>query len=61
MKKIENYEEMLIDYCEANPLIQKYQDSLRKYEIIQKAPEYKTQSYTFKYGNYKFSDYLLAD
>ncbi len=60
MKEIEKYEDMLLDYCEVNPMIASYQAIARKYEIEQKTPEYKQQSYTFKYGNYNFSNYTLA-
>ena len=61
MGKIEDYEAMLIDYCEANPLIQQYQDTLNRYEREQKTPEYKQQTYTFKYGNYNYSQILTAE
>lgn len=60
MRKIDEYEEMLLDYCEANPMIAKYQDIARQYEIEQKSPEYKQQQYTFKYGNYDPSNFLFA-
>lgn len=53
MEDIEHYEDMLLDYCEANPMIAAYQAIAKKYEIEQKTPEYSQQSYTFKYGNYK--------
>jgi len=61
MKKIEDYEDMLIDYCEANPLIQKFQAIAKDYEIAQKTPEYQKQTYTFKYGDYNFSSFLTAN
>ena len=60
MKNINDYEEILLDYCEANPMIQAYQDIARRYEIEQKTPEYKQQAYTFKYGNYDLSNFLLT-
>ena len=60
MRNIDDYEEMLLDYCEANPMIAAYQEIARRYEIENKTPEYKQQSYTFKYGNYDFSSFLLA-
>ena len=60
MKSIEDYENMLLDYCEANPMIVAYQEIARQYEIQQKTPEYKQQTYTFKYGNYSFSNYGFA-
>ena len=61
MKKIEDYEEMLLDYCEANPMIAVYQELAHRYEIENKTPEYKQQSYTFKYGNYKLDSFLFAN
>ena len=60
MKNIEDYENMLLDYCEANPMIAAYQELARKYEIEQKTPEYKQQTYTFKYGNYNLSNFGFA-
>ena len=60
MKKIDEYEEMLLDYCEANPMIFAYHDIAKQYEIEQKTPEYKQQTYTFKYGNYNFSDFIFV-
>lgn len=60
MKNIEDYENMLLDYCEVNPMIAAYQEIARKYEIEQKTPEYKQQTYTFKYGNYNLSNFGFA-
>ena len=60
MKNIEHYEDMLLDYCEANPMVASYLAIAKKYEMEQKTPEYKNQTYTFKYGNYNFSDFTLA-
>ena len=60
MRNIDDYEEMLLDYCEANPMIAAYQEIARRYEIAKKTPEYKQQTYTFKYGNYNFSSFLLG-
>ena len=60
MRNIEDYENMLLDYCEVNPMIAAYQEIARRYEIEQKTPEYKQQGYTFKYGNYDFRNFLPA-
>ena len=60
MRKLDEYEELLLDYCEINPMIVEYQAAKREYEILQKTPEYKNQIYTFKYGNYNLSNYLIA-
>ena len=60
MKKSDDYENILLDYCEINPMIAAYQAAMREYEIEQKTPEYKNQSYTFKYGNYSLSNFGFA-
>lgn len=60
MKNVDEYEQLLLDYCEVNPMIAAYQAAIKKYEIEQKTPEYKNQTYTFKYGNYNFSNYFFA-
>ena len=60
MENMNDYENMLLDYCEANPMIAAYQALVKQYEIEQKTPEYKKQSYTFKYGNYSLSNFKFA-
>ncbi len=55
-----DYENMLLDYCEVNPMIAIYQDMAKQYEIENKTPEYKNQTYTFKYGNYNLSNFKFA-
>ena len=60
MKDLQHYEDMLLDYCEVNPMVAAYQAIAIKYEIEHKTPEYKQQSYTFKYGNYNFANFMPA-
>ena len=60
MKNIDDYENMLLDYCEVNPMIAAYQAMAKQYEIENKTPEYKNQTYTFKYGNYSLSNFRFA-
>lgn len=61
MKNIGDYENMLLDYCEANPMVAAYQAIARRYEMEKKTPEYKQQTYTFKYGDYKFSNHMVTE
>ena len=61
MKNINDYENMLLDYCEVNPMIAAYQVMVKQYEIERKTPEYKNQTYTFKYGNYNLSNFRFVN
>lgn len=50
-EEINKLEEMMVDYCEYNPMI-----------FAQKAAfeEHNTQKTTFKYGNFSLDQYLKA-
>ena len=61
MENLNEYENMLLDYCEVNPMIAAYQAMAKQYEIENKTPEYKNQTYTFKYGNYNLSNFRFAE